>query len=99
MAVGANDLDLLAAIATVADMQGGLAVVVNGEIIATLPLPIAGLMSDQPLESVARDYDAVESAARSLGATPTSPFGQLAFLGISVIPAARVTDRGFLEVR
>ena len=98
LAVGANDLDLLAAIATVADMQGGLAVVAGGEVIAALPLPIAGLMSDQPLESVARDYGAVEWAARSLGATPTSPFGQLAFLGISVIPAARVTDRGFLEV-
>lgn len=98
MAVGASDLDLLAAIATVADMQGGLAVVADGEVVAMLPLPIAGLMSDQPLESVARDYDAVESAARSLGAIPTSPFGQLAFLGISVIPAARVTDRGFLEV-
>ncbi len=98
MVVGASDIDMLAAIATVADMQGGLAVVADGEVIAALPLPIAGLMSDQPLEAVATAYDAVEAAARSLGASPTSPFGQLAFLGISVIPAARVTDRGFLEV-
>lgn len=98
MVVGASDIDMLAAIATVADMQGGLAVVAGGKVLAALPLPIAGLMSDRPLEAVAIDYEQVEAAARSLGATATSPFGQLAFLGISVIPAARVTDRGFLEV-
>jgi adenine deaminase len=98
MVVGASDIDMLAAIATVADMQGGLAVVADGQVMTALPLPLAGLMSDQPLEAVATDYDRVEAAARALGATATSPFGQLAFLGISVIPAARVTDRGFLEV-
>jgi adenine deaminase len=98
MVVGASDIDMLAAIATVAEMQGGLAVVAGGEVLAALPLPVAGLMSDQPLEAVATDYARVEAAARSLGATAASPFGQLAFLGISVIPAARVTDRGFLEV-
>jgi adenine deaminase len=98
MVVGASDIDMLAAIATVADMQGGLAVVADGEVIAALPLPLGGLMSDQPLETVAAEYDRVEAAARALGATAASPFGQLAFLGISVIPAARVTDRGFLEV-
>jgi adenine deaminase len=98
MAAGANDIDLLAAIATVADMQGGLAVVADGEVRATLRLPIGGLMSDQRLELVAADYDAVESVARKLGAAVSSPFGQLAFLGLSVIPAARVTDRGLLVV-
>jgi adenine deaminase len=98
MAAGANDVDLLAAIAIVADMQGGLAVVADGEVRATLPLPIGGLMSDQRLEDVAAGYDIVESAARALGAKVSSPFGQLAFLGLSVIPAARVTDRGFLAV-
>ena len=50
------------------------------------------------MEAVATDYEHVEVAARQLGATARSPFGQLAFLGISVIPAARVTDRGFLEI-
>jgi adenine deaminase len=98
MVVGASDIDMLAAIATVADMQGGLAVVAGGRVLAALPLPIAGLMSDRPLKAVAIEYEQVEAAARSLGATATSPFGQLAFLGLSVIPAARVTDRGFLVV-
>ncbi len=99
MGAGASDIDLLAAVATVAQMQGGLAVVADGEVIAALPLPIAGLMSDQPLETVAQAYEEVEVAAKSLGATVASPFGQLAFLGLSVIPAARVTDRGFLDLR
>lgn len=98
MAAGASDLDLLAAIATVADMQGGLAVIADGEVLATLALPVGGLMSDLPLADVAQGYAEVEQAARSLGASVASPFGQLAFLGLSVIPAARVTDRGFLGI-
>lgn len=99
LAVGTNDVDMLTAIATVADMQGGLAVVCAGTVLASLPLPVAGLMSDQPFETVARDYRAVEDAAIQLGCTLASPFGQLAFLALSVIPEARVTDRGFLEVQ
>jgi adenine deaminase len=98
IAVGASDSDILAAIAAVANMQGGLVVVESGQVVASMTLTIAGLMSDQPLKTVARQYDAVESAARSLGSQLDSPFGQLAFLGLSVIPEARVTDRGFLIV-
>ncbi len=98
LAAGASDTDMLAAIATVADMGGGLAVVADGEVLAHLPLPIAGLLSDQPAEAVAEGYAAAERAARSLGSTLPSPFGALAFMGLSVIPAARMTDRGFLRV-
>ncbi len=99
MAVGADDIDLLAAIATVADMQGGLAVVADGQVLTTMSLAIAGLMSESPLPVAAREYEEVESAARSLGSPLDSPFGILAFLGLSVIPEARVTDRGFLDLR
>jgi adenine deaminase len=95
---GACDTDMLAAIATVADCGGGLAVVADGQVLAHLPLPIAGLLSDQPAESVADGYATVENAARSLGSTLPSPFGTLAFMGLSVIPEARITDRGFLRV-
>jgi adenine deaminase len=98
IAAGASDTDMLAAIATVADLGGGLAVVAGGEVLAHLPLPIAGLLSDQPAEAVAEGYAAVENAARSLGSTLSSPFGTLAFMGLSVIPEARITDRGFLRV-
>jgi adenine deaminase len=98
IAAGASDTDMLAAIATVADLGGGLAVVAGGEVLAHLPLPIAGLLSDQPADAVAEGYAAVENAARSLGSTLPSPFGTLAFMGLSVIPEARITDRGFLRV-
>jgi adenine deaminase len=98
MVAGASDVDMLAAIATVAEMRGGLAAVADGEVLATVPLTLGGLMSDQPLDTVSASYKALEAVAQSLGATVTSPFGLLAFLGLSVIPAARVTDRGFLQV-
>jgi adenine deaminase len=98
IAVGANDVDLLAAIATVAESQGGLAAVADGQVLAHLPLPIAGLLSDQPLAEVAAGYDELERTAHTLGSRLPSPFGLLAFLALSVIPEARVTDRGFLRI-
>jgi adenine deaminase len=99
IAVGTNDADILAAIATVAESHGGLAVVSGLEVQAHMPLPIAGLVSDAPLDQVASGYFDVETAARSLGSPLASPFGQLAFLALSVIPEARVTDRGLIDLR
>ncbi len=98
VAVGADDSDILLAIATVADSNGGLAVVRDGEIVAQMALPIAGILSDQPAATVAEAYEAMENAARDLGSALPSPFGLLAFLALSVIPEARVTDRGFVRV-
>ncbi|MGB3328117.1 MAG: adenine deaminase [Thermomicrobiales bacterium] len=99
VAVGASDVDILAAIATVAEMEGGLAVVADGEVLAALPLPIAGLMSDRPADDVVSAYAIVEDAARSLGSSLPSPFGQLAFLSLSVIPEVRVTTTGLVDLR
>jgi adenine deaminase len=98
VAVGVDDADILAAITAVAESQGGLAVVDGGQVVAELPLPIAGILSDRPLTEVAAAYATVEAAARALGSELDSPFGMLAFLALSVIPAARVTDRGFLRL-
>jgi adenine deaminase len=98
VAVGADDADILTAIETVAASQGGLAAVAEGLVLAHLPLPIGGLLSDRPLEEVAESYDQLEGTARGLGSALPSPFGLLAFMALSVIPAARVTDRGFLRV-
>jgi len=98
VAVGVDDVDVLAAIATVAESQGGLAVVAEGRVLGHLPLPIAGLLSDRPLAEVAAAYGAIEQIARDLGSSLPSPFGLLAFMALSVIPEARVTDRGFLTV-
>jgi adenine deaminase len=98
VAVGADDGDLLLAIATVAESGGGLATVANGQVLAQMTLPIAGILSDRPLAEVGRAYAALEDAARGLGSQLPSPFGLLAFLALSVIPEARVTDRGFVHV-
>jgi len=98
IAAGADDSDLLLAIATVAESQGGLAAVADGRVLGHLPLPIAGLLSDRPLAEVAAAYAALEATAHDLGSTLPSPFGLLSFLALSVIPAARVTDQGFVRV-
>ncbi len=96
IAVGVSDRDILAAIDAVAGMQGGLVAVDNGEIVARLPLPVAGILSPDPLEQVTAAYERLESVARSLGSTAPAPFGLLSFMALSVIPAARVTDRGLV---
>ena len=85
-------------IATVADGGGGLAAVAGGRVLGYLPLPLAGLLSDRPLAEVAGEYAALERTARELGSGLASPFGLLAFLALSVIPEARVTDRGFVRL-
>jgi adenine deaminase len=98
VAVGVDDEDILCAITTVAVSGGGLAVVADGQVIAQMPLPIAGILSDRPLGEVASVYAAIEEAARELGSSLPSPFGLLAFMALSVIPEARVSDRGFVRV-
>ncbi|MDQ2655445.1 MAG: adenine deaminase [Chloroflexota bacterium] len=98
VAVGTDDADILRAIAVVAEDAGGLAVVADGEVLAHMALPIAGILSDLPLAETAAAYERLEDAARSLGSTLPSPFGLLAFMALSVIPEARVTDRGFVTV-
>ncbi len=98
VAVGADDADLLLAIATVGESSGGLAAVADGQVLARMALPVAGILSDRPLTEVAAAYGALEDAARGLGSALPSPFGLLAFLALSVIPEARVTDRGFVRV-
>jgi adenine deaminase len=98
VAVGADDTYLLIATSCIAESQGGLAVVADGEVLAHLPLPIGGLMSDGPATEVAEAYAALETAAKELGSPLTSPFGTLAFMALSVIPAVRVTDRGLIRV-
>ncbi|MCO5216107.1 MAG: adenine deaminase [Thermomicrobiales bacterium] len=98
IAVGVSDEDILAAVAIVAESQGGLAAVADGEVLGHIPLPIAGLMTYEPLSDVARAYDALRKEVQRLGCTLHDPFGTLAFLSLSVIPEARLTDRGLLDL-
>lgn len=94
---GANASDMAAAVEAVAAMQGGLVAVSQGEIIARLPLPIAGLMSPESVEWVAERLNQVEKAAQELGVNIKSPFMVLSFLALPVIPQLKLTDKGLFD--
>jgi len=96
--VGTNDRDMLCAVEAVAAQQGGLAVVRDGGVVASLPLPIGGLMSDLTFEEVAEREDEIEAAAHALGCKTPRPFMSLSFLALSVIPSLKLTDRGLVDV-
>ena len=95
IAAGDNDADILLAIETLRRTQGGYAVVSNGAVLGTLPLPIAGLMSDGSCANVIRTLDELEEKARSLGVPAgVDPFITLSFLALTVLPEARITLDG-----
>ena len=96
--VGCDDGDLFRAVKAVEEMRGGLAAVVNGELLARLPLPLAGLMSDRPLAEVARGWQELRRAAQLFGSLPEEPFMLLSFLALPVIPELKLTDRGLVDV-
>ena len=98
IAVGASDADILRAIEEIENLGGGLIVSAGGEIRASLPLPIAGLLSPEPLETVVAQFEKVEKTAASLGDLPPAPFSILSFLALSVIPELRLTDLGLVDV-
>jgi adenine deaminase len=96
---GMNDSDMLSAVRYISSIGGGLAVAENRHIKAGLPLPIAGLMSNQPIESVVSNLKAVNQAALRLGGNVTrDPFMLLSFLALPVIPSLKLTDRGLVDV-
>lgn len=95
---GANSADMAAAVEAVVETQGGLVVVADGEILARLPLPLAGIMSPEPLEEVAKQLDQLERAAIALGVQIKSPFMALAFLALPVIPQLKLTDQGYIHL-
>lgn len=96
--VGTNDEDMLLAVREIERLGGGQVAVADGRVLAALPLPIAGLMSDRPLEEVAEADEAIHRAARSLGCTLQSPYMTLSFLALPVIPKLKLTDKGLVDV-
>ena len=98
IAVGANDFDILKAIEEITRLQGGLVACANHKVLASLPLPIAGLLSPEPLEVVVAQFEKLEKAAASLGNLPPAPFSILSFLALPVIPELRLTDLGLVDV-
>ena len=96
--VGCNDDDIAVAVNAIKDSKGGIAVVENGKIKALLELPIAGLMSDDPLTTVNEKLENAKSSAYELGADKSiDPFMTLSFLSLPVIPSLRITTKGVFD--
>lgn len=99
IAAGVSDADMLLAARTLAECGGGYVCVEDGRVLELLPLPLAGLMSDREPGEVAAGLDRLNAAARSLGCpADISPFMQLSFLSLPVIPRLRLTDKGLVDV-
>jgi adenine deaminase len=95
---GTDNISLSTAAGAIADMGGGLAVADGVRILARLPLPVAGLMSNKPIAEVRRVLDEVIGAARTLGSSMHDPFMALSFLALEVIPHLKLTDQGLVDV-
>ncbi len=96
--VGVDDHDMARAVRRLQEIGGGVVVVEDGGVRAELPLPIAGLLSEAPLDDVVAASRGCIEAAAKLGCTLESPFQQLAFLALSVIPSLKITDAGLVDV-
>jgi len=96
--VGADDADMAVAANRLATLGGGQVVVAGGRVLAELPLPIGGLVSDQPAEDVAAAAERLEQVAEAdLGVTLPAPLMAMSFLALSVIPELRITDLGLID--
>ena len=96
--VGTNDQDIFAAVKEIERLQGGLVVASGGKIRGSLALPIAGLLSEEPLETVVTKLEKLQKLAADLGCVLPSPFATLSFLALPVIPELRLTDKGLVDV-
>jgi adenine deaminase len=96
--VGTNDQDIFAAVKEIERLQGGLVAAAGGKIQASLALPIAGLLSEEPLEMVVTKLKGLQRIAKGLGCVLPSPFATLSFLALPVIPELRLTDKGLVDV-
>jgi adenine deaminase len=95
---GASDAEMLAAVRAVKDLGGGLVAVLDGDVIGSVPLPIAGLMSDQPVEVVREQMDTLLERVKELGSPHHDPLMHLGFLALEVIPKLKLTDQGLVDV-
>ncbi|MCD4784639.1 MAG: adenine deaminase [Candidatus Eremiobacteraeota bacterium] len=96
--LGANDNDMAIAAKRIQELQGGQVIVVDGKVVAELPLPIGGLMSDLPLHEVKERLDKFDEITAELGSGMPHPFMTLSFMALPVIPELKVTDLGLVDV-
>ena len=97
LVVGTDEADMAVAGNTLVACGGGMVAVRNGTVLALLPLPIAGLMSPEPVEKVDNQVQALEAAFRELGCQLISPFMTMALLPLAVLPELRITNRGLVD--
>ncbi|MCJ7630424.1 MAG: adenine deaminase, partial [Longimicrobiales bacterium] len=98
LAIGVDDDSMLAAVTAVSEMGGGLAVALEGELLGALPLPVGGLMSEEPIEVIREGLNKVLEAVRALGSPLHDPFMAMSFLALEVIPSLKITDQGLVDV-
>ncbi len=96
--VGTDDSDMAIAARAVADAGGGQAVAAGGRVLAVLPLPIAGLISPEPVATVVAQQRALLDASHALGCPIDDPFMPLSFMPLVVIPHLKLSDRGLVDV-
>ena len=96
--VGASDADMAIAVNRLIELQGGFVAVRNGQVVGELALPLAGLMSLEPFETVERHLRSLRASVKEMGCPLAEPFLQLAFLPLPVIPHLKITDRGLVDV-
>ena len=96
--IGADDPSMMTAARAVGDMHGGMSAAHGSDVVARLPLPVAGLMSDQPIERVRAQMDDLVRAAHEMGSTLHDPFMAMSFLALAVIPELKLTDQGLIDV-
>ena len=95
--LGTNDRDMLLAAIRVIELGGGLVIVSDGQVLAELPLPVAGLVSDKPLSEVKANVENLIETAKNIGCTLPDPFAAMSFLSLVPIPALRLTDKGLVD--
>ena len=96
--VGTNDMDMFKAVKEIIRLGGGHVITSGGEVLGSMPLPIAGLLSNKSLEDVVKEEDMLLTVARGFGVLPLSPFIKLSFLALPVIPELKITDKGLVDV-
>jgi adenine deaminase len=96
--IGADDASMYRAVHALVEMGGGLVAVDGDQVLGRLSLPVAGLMSEAPLEQVRREYDALIGHAQALGSTMPDPFMAMSFMALEVIPKLKLTDLGLVDV-
>ena len=96
---GVDEADMALCVQAIEAMQGGFVIAADGVVLGRLPLPIAGLLSDQPVSEIIQDLEKLNELSRSLGGKLPAPFMTLSFISLPTVPELGLTDQGVVDVR